>query len=246
LVGELLTFHPAQGDSRFGCYCIAGTNRYSDVARSLECSVFEEFFGNDPAIMTAAYADYEAHSMFMLVVDREQRRAAGTLRFIKYSERGLKTLNDIAQPPLKISAQEVADYHGISDLTNCWDAGTLAVTKSYRGRANAHLISTMLYGMFHGASRKLGVDHAVTVLDEHAYRQITQMLGVPFVPILGSQPFNYLGSESSRAAYLRFPELVPSVEAHLNSMPPEQRAAHEAPLTRVMYARDVPPLVHVR
>jgi hypothetical protein len=245
LVGELLMFHPAQGESRWGCYCISGTSRYSDVARSVECSVFEEFFGNDPVIMTAAYADYERHSMFFLVVDREERRPAGTLRFIKYSERGLKTLNDIAQPPLQITPQQVAEYHGISDLAGCWDCGTLAVLKHYRGRANANVISTMLYGMFHAASRKLGVDHLVTVLDQHAYKQITEFLGVPFVPIAGSAPFDYLGSESSRAAYLRFAELVPGVEARLNGIPVEQRALFEPALARVMYARDIPPVVQV-
>jgi len=245
LIGDLLRFHPPQGESRWGCYCIAGTSRYSDVARSVECSVFEEFFCNDPVIMTAAYADYERHSMFFLVVDREARRPAGTLRFIQYSERGLKTLNDIAQPPLQISPQQVAAYHGITDLAKCWDCGTLAVLKSYRGKANANVISTMLYGMFHAASFKFGVEHLVTVLDQHAYRQITEMLGVPFVPILSSEPFNYLGSESSRAAYLRFADLVPGVEAHLNRIPAEHRPLFEPALARVMYARDIPPVVQI-
>lgn len=245
LVGDLLRFHPPQGEGRFGCYAISGTSRYSDVARSTECNVFEEFFGNDPVIMTQAYAPYELHSMFLLVVDREQGRPAGTLRVIKHSERGLMTLNDIAAPPLQIPTQKFMERYGIKHLSECWDAGTMAVLKGYRGRANGHLISTMLYGMFHAAALEAKIDHAVVVLDDHAYRQLTEMLGAPFVPICDSGPFNYLGSESSRAVYLWFPAIVPAMEAHLARVPAEHRPLLEPSLQRVMYARGVPPIVKV-
>ena len=71
------------------------------------------------------------------------------------------------------------------------------------------------------------------------------MLGAPLVPILESEPFNYLGSINSQAAYLHFPKVIPAMEAQLNRMPAELRALHEANFTRIMYARDIPPVVQV-
>src|SRR5262245_59142258 len=92
-VRQLLAEYPIAGDAPFGCYLIADSNPYSDIARAVECDEFDEFFGNDPAVMTEAYARYEAHSLFLLVIDREAEQACGTLRIIEHSESGLKTLN---------------------------------------------------------------------------------------------------------------------------------------------------------
>jgi len=218
---DLLNERPLPGDKRFGCYRLTDSSPYADVARAVECSVFQEFFGNDPEVMTEAYAPYEAHSTFLLVVDRELQRPAGALRIISHSENGLKTLNDIAREPLSISVPQAVDYHGL-DLEKCWDVGTLAVLKPYRGQATDHLVTMMLYGLFYTAACKSKIDHIVTVLDKHAYSQLTEKLMLPFEPIAGSEPFNYLGSESSRAAYLNVPQTFPKVAASLSD--PKKKA----------------------
>ena len=101
LVGTLINEYPLRGEGRFGCYRLHGTSRFSDIARSVECRVFQHFFGNTAAAMQAAYGPYEQSSHFFLMVDRQEKCSAGTLRIIENSERGLKTLNDIAEPQKK-------------------------------------------------------------------------------------------------------------------------------------------------
>lgn len=246
LVRTLLREHPVPGDGRYGCYLVPGASEYSDIARGVECNVFHHFFGNTAEVMHAAYGAYEDSSQFFLVVDRIAQRAAGTLRVIMNSARGLKSLNDIAQPPLSISEGLVCDYHGIPSLDECWDIGTLAVLKDYRGQHQDHQVGMMLYGVLHRAAMNQGVHHAVTVLDRHAYTQLTQMLAIPFVPIVGSEPFDYLGSPKSRAAYLYFPKVVASVETHLGHLDDTTRRSLRPYVARVIYAEGLPDLVSVR
>ena len=245
LVRTLIQKHPLPGEGRFGCYRIPGQSRFSDIARSVECRVFQHFFGNDAAVMQDAYGRYEQSSCFFLMVDRVEQRAAGSLRVIQSSPLGLKTLNDIAQPPLSLPEHVVCERHGIQSLDKCWDIGTLAVLKEYRGQSSDHLVGTMLYGVLHRAALESGIDHAVTILDKHAYAQLTQMLAVPFEPIADSAPFDYLGSPDSRAAYLYFPKVVPTVERYMGRLDETIRTSLRPYISRVIYAEGVPELISV-
>lgn len=240
---QLLAEWPFTSGGRFGCYLIADSNPYSDLARGIECCVFQQFFANDPSAMAAEYGNYEAQSSFFLAVDRELQQPAGALRVIANSEHGLKTLNDIAREPLSIPLDEVIQCHRIENLDECWDVGTLAVLKDYRGSAAGHLVSTMLYGLLRAEAIRTGIDHIVAVLDIHAFRQLVEMLGVPFVPIAGSRPFAYLGSESSIACYLSVPRASPSIEERMRSIvgnvsqqlrPLMERVASEATLPAIV------------
>lgn len=242
---RLLRQHPARGAGRFVAYRIAGVSDYSDIARSVECEVFQRFFGNTPAQMHEAYGEYEPHSLFFLAVDRELQLPAGTLRVIAHSPYGLKSLNDIQAEPLSVPLPRVLDYHGIADLERCWDVGTLAVRKPYRGGDNAHFVGTMLYGLFHASALRAGIEHAVAILDGHAYRQLTELLGVPFEPIAATAPFDYLGSKGSRAAYLRLPSVVPTVEEFMRRLDGPTLAALRPLLARVIYAEGLPELQDV-
>jgi hypothetical protein len=211
-VHQLMAERPLTSDGRFGCYLIADSSSYSDIARGVECRVFDEFFGNDPTVMTEAYAPYEEHSTFLLVVDRKSCEPAGALRIIAHSEQGLKTLNDIAQEPLSLSLADVMKAHRIDDLSKCWDVGTLAVPKKYRGDGGAgQRVSTLLYGLLYAELCRSGIEHVVAIVDDHAYRQLSETLAVPFVHIADSQPFPYLGSEINHAVYLQVRRIVPEV-----------------------------------
>jgi hypothetical protein len=244
-IERLVSEHPASGSGRFAAYRIRGTSPYSDIARSIESEVFRRFFGNTPEELEASYGAYDVHSRFILAVDRETNQAAGTLRVIETSELGLKSLNDIREAPLELSLQSVLDYHGIKDLRTCWDVGTMAVRKPYRGQDNAHFVGTMLYGLFLAAARAEDIQHAVAILDGHAYRQLTEMLAVPFETIAGTAPFEYLGAKGSRAAYLRLRNVVPTVEKALERMDTETRASLRPCLARVIYAEGLPALIDV-
>jgi hypothetical protein len=242
---ELLAEHPFASEARFGCYLVSDSSAYSDLARAVECAVFQHYFGNAPSIMTAEYADYEAHSKFLLVVDREMRRPAGTLRIIEHSDAGFKSLNDIKAAPLSIPVEKALAFHEIDNLERCWDIGTLAVLSQYRGKSTNHLISTMLYGLLHMQCRRFGIEHLVAILDMHAFKQLTELLAVPFVTIADSEPFEYLGSPNSVASYLHLPRVVPTAEAFLSRLNDDMRALIEPFLTRVVYGEGLPEVIEV-
>lgn len=245
-LNELLVEWPLPSGFQFGCYLIPHRSRFSDIARGVECSVFEKFFGNTPEHMVDAYAPYEENSLFLLVVDQSQRKAAGALRIILPSPKGLKSLNDISGEPLYVDAEQIVQYHAIADPRRCWDIGTLAVLKEYRAAASDHMVSLMLYGQLYALLRRRDIDHMVTVLDRHAYAQLTELLGVPFVSIAGSEPFSYLGSDHSRASYLHLPSVESSVEAHIERLTPEVQQLLQAYVARLLHREGMSELIEVQ
>jgi hypothetical protein len=244
-VGSLLAQYPPQVSERFSCYLLNGNHPHSAIARAVECQVFNEFFGNDPQVMLNAYGAYDTHSLFFLIVDSEKRKPAGTLRVIEHSPIGLKTLNDIAQAPLHIDAQKVIAQHSIANIARCWDIGTLAVTDAYRGPAANHIVSTMLYGFLHAESLKRGIEHIVTILDQHTYHRLTKILSLPFVPIARSEPFSYLGSSSSVAAYVHTPSVRPTCEQYLKSLSNEVSEQLGPHIRQLIYGERLPGLVAI-
>jgi hypothetical protein len=210
---QLLAAHPPAGSARFVCYPIDGRSRFADLGRQVELAVFQEAFGNDRALMEREYGPYEDTSRFFVVVDRQQRRPAGALRVIAHGPAGLKTLQDIAGPPLHISPQRFRLSHGVESLDRCWDVGTVAVLPEYRRSAlRRRTLSLLLYRAFYLGALQDGVEHMVAVIDEHAHRGL-RALGVPIVPICGSRPFAYLDSASSTALYGYVPDFRARMEA---------------------------------
>jgi hypothetical protein len=234
------------GGKQFGTYLIPHNSRFSDIARVVECSVFERFFGNTAECMAEAYAAYEEHSLFLLVIDQLQRRPAGTIRIIMPSAKGLKSLNDISGDPLYINADLIEHQHGITNARRCWDIGTLAVHKEYRAANSDHMVSLMLYGHLFALLRRRCIQHMVTILDRHAYAQLVEVLGAPIIPLAGSEPFSYLGSESSRACYASVPEAKARMEAHLASLSPEVQQLLKPYVARFLYCEDMSELVEVQ
>jgi len=177
----------------------------ADVARTVERQVFEESFGNDAAAMTAEYGPYEKESLFFLVLDRRTAMPVGAGRAI---EGGGKTLDDA---PERIG-EDLSAIVAAHDLYEgrIWDFATVAVLPEYRGSKSAPLVSSLLYRTFLAAGRRAGVRHVVTMLDRHAFRSMT-LLGAPVVAMAGSAPFEYRGSASTRALYVPFAALVPSI-----------------------------------
>jgi hypothetical protein len=243
---ELLDEWPLPASQRFGCYLIPHKSHFSDVARVVECTVFERFFGDTPERMAQYYAAYEEHSLFLLIVDQHERRAAGALRIILPSSKGLKSLNDIAHAPLYIRGEQIVEHHAIMDARRCWDIGTLAVLKEYRGTASDHMVSLMLYGYLYALMRRRGIQHMVTILDKHAHAQLTQLLGVPIVPIAGSAPFTYLGVDESRASYLHVPSVTPTVEAYLHGLNAEAQELLRPYIARLLYCEGMADIIEVQ
>jgi hypothetical protein len=221
LAEQLLTLHPPTSSRRFVCYPLSGTGRFADLGRTVELEVFGDVFGNDRAELEEEYGPYEQASRFFVVMDQRRRRAAGVLRVIENSAVGLKTLRDIAGEPLGIPQAEVLARHAVTDLDRCWDVGTLAVRPEYRwSGTRRRTVSLLLYRALYVHALRDGVEHFVTAMDRHAHRGLLA-LGVPFVPICDSEPFDYLGSPCT-ALHGYVPGFRAEVEAHYR----RQRARH--------------------
>lgn len=212
LAEQLLTLHPPTSSRRFVCYPLPGTGRFADLGRAVELEVFGAVFGDTRAQLEAEYGPYDRASRFFVVMDQRQRRAAGVLRVIENSAAGLKTLRDIAGP-LGMPEAAVRARHGIGDLDRCWDVGTLAVRPEYRRSATrGRTVSLLLYRALYVHALRTGVEHFVTAMDRHAHR-VLLTLGVPFVPVCDSGPFDYMGSPCT-ALYGHVPGFRARVEAH--------------------------------
>jgi len=174
------------------------------VARTVERLVFEESFGMDAAMMADEYRRYEDGSLFFVVLDRRAGLPAGAARVI---DGGGKTFDD-APAHIGVDLDTIVAVHGLG-TGRVWDFATLAVLPGYRGRSSL-AVSTLLYRTFLNAGRRAGVRHLLAMLDHRAHRNL-MLVGAPFVPIAGSEPFDYLGSPSTRALYVPFGDLLPSI-----------------------------------
>jgi hypothetical protein len=203
LVANALAGHPS-ATARFVALAVGPSDPLSDVARTVERQVFEESFGNDVASMTAEYRRYEDDSLFFLVLDRSTGLPAGAGRAI---DGGGKTLDD-APGCINVPLSTIVAVHDLAS-GRIWDNATLAVLPEYRGAGSGLAVSTLLNRTFLKAGRLAGVRHVVTMLDSRAHRNF-KLLGVEFVPMAGSEPFEYLGSPATQALYVPFADLEPS------------------------------------
>ena len=206
LTERLLAEREPRSDDRIVCYRLEQGSPYENVARTIECEVFEKFFGNNAEEMADEYGPYEPQSIFFLSVDQFSKQPAGVLRVIENGPAGLKTLTDLetSEDPAvpHLSPNDVQVHHEIESLDTCWDVGTVAVRKEYRAsRAEAQETSVQLYRALYTAALESGVDHFVSIIDARPYDKMTNYLGIPFVPMAGSEPFSYLGSEKIYADY---------------------------------------------
>ncbi len=199
-----LAAHPTAG--RFAALAVGPTDPMADVARTVERQIFEASFGNDATTMAAEYGGYETDSIFFLVLDRRTGLPAGAGRVIAG---GGKTLDD-APDRTGRDLSVIAEAHGLHDGGKIWDFATLGVRPEYRGGKSGLAVSSLLYRTFLQAGHRAGVRHVVTLLDHRAYRNML-LLGVPFQSMAGSEPFDYLGSTSTRALYVAFADLEPSI-----------------------------------
>jgi hypothetical protein len=198
-----LDAYPSRGP--FVARAVRTDDPLADVARTVERQVFEASFGNDASTMAAEYGPYEKDSLFFLVLDRATAMPVGAGRVI---EGGGKTLDD-APDRIGVDLSTIVATHRLYE-GRIWDFATVAVLPEYRGGRSGLVASSLLYRTFLNAGRRAGVRHVVTMLDSRAYRSMT-LLGAPFEAMAGSAPFEYLGSKSTRALYLSFDALEPSI-----------------------------------
>jgi len=242
LTAELLAQYPAQAAGKYVCYAMGGQDRFSNLGRSVEAPVLLEAFGNDATELKLEYGDYESASKFFVVIDTHLTRPVGALRVIENSPLGFKTLKDISGEPLNVTPEEFMAYHNVKpeDLSKTWDVGTVAVLPEYRGSLSDHLVSSALYRALYASAVEHNVEHFISVIDEHAYGNLA-MLGIPFVPIKGSDYFEYIGSERSLAVYGRVTEFFDVMSKYKEDLHTQLRPIIEPYMNRLMFGSDVPP-----
>ena len=190
LVESLLNERPPEGDDRIVCYRLAGDDPFADIARSIECEVFDKEFKNTPSDMQEEYGPYEAASAFFLSVDRDDVRAVGALRVISNSTdtaEGFKTLDDIPEA----YARDFAKEYGVEKFSKVWDIGTVVVLPEYRSQEGA--VSGQLYAGMHATAMAQSIEHYVSAINTKVYKKMYEFLGIPFEPLYGMPETYYLG-----------------------------------------------------
>jgi hypothetical protein len=204
LTAELLDENEPVGDDRFVCYKVEGIDKFANIGRYIEGVVFKDAFNNTAEDMEHEYGPYEEQSEFFVSIDRDSKKATGALRVIKNGPMGLKTLNDITQPPFIASKEDILKAHGIDDLDDCQDVGTVAVLPEHRSAQGG--ISVQLYRAMYINALEDGADHLISIVDEKPLSKLTDYLGIPFVPLGNLEGGDYLGSEKSQPVYGYIPD----------------------------------------
>jgi len=181
----------------FGTYVVAGTHPTAELGRHLERVVFDEFFGNSADLLLHEYGPYDGVSVFLCVIDHEERIPAGTIRIILPSGLGFKSLDDIDHAWGQ-SVPDVLARTGVRlDWPQVWDVTTLAVDATYRGERTGGLVSLALYQALVMASLTCGARWWVTILDTIVLDLIQTRTHAPFSYYDGVPVRPYLDSPAS-------------------------------------------------
>jgi len=193
---------------QYVCAVVGPEHPLAGVGRAVERQIFEEAFGNDAGTMATEYGPYESKSLFFVVLDRRRGMPAGAGRIIEGHGGEVKTIHD-APAHIGVDTTGILAAHGMTGK-KVWDFATVAVLPEYRGGRSALTVSSLLYRTFLITGARAGIKHVVTMLDRRAFRNML-LLGVPFEPLAGSEPFEYLGSAENHALYVPFETLAPGI-----------------------------------
>lgn len=227
IVAEFLSQHEEQLQGIQ--YLEVATNHpLADAGRAIEGKVFEKFFNNTPEDMIEEYGPYESRSNFFVAIDPEKQKAVGVMRTLHVDEpsQSLKIFDDLKKDEPEIarlvSDDRLRTIHGIESLENCWELGTIAIAPGYRngdrkwyqkGIVSAQLIRTMYL-----SARSQGVEHMIAAMDTEPYhKMVKRYLGLPYIPLCDTEPFEYLGSPSTQLIYGHVPEFYDAMRRKMRT-----------------------------
>ena len=197
----------------FGVYLFLPEQPESELPRSVERAVFDEFFGNSAELLDAEYGEYEPSSYFICVLDHRRRLPAGSGRVTMPSARGFKTLVDIEaiwQRPIDdVVAHTEVDWA----IDEVWDAVTIAVAPEYRGKATDGLISLSMLQAGTMGMRMCGGRIWVAILDLEARAAINVAIHDAWQPFADLEPMRYLDSPLSVPCFVDTTAFEPTLQA---------------------------------
>lgn len=214
LVDQLADRKREPVEKKYAVYLVGGDDEAAQLGRALEAEVFGGFFENDESLLEREYGPYEDHSKFLLVIDHENKKAAGVMRLLSNSKAGLKSVNDISQPQWGKTKDELFAENDIKqeDLERAWDIATLAVGEQYRGKTS--VASALYHGLYQG-SLENGIKEWVAILDDKVL-ELLEALGLFFNKYKGVGSAPYLGSPGSTPVYAN----VKSMIDHMSEVDP--------------------------
>lgn len=212
-------------DTKFSTYFLDGAEPAATLARTTELIVFWKQFDNDPKEMQQAYGPYEDASKFVLVVDNEQKRAAGVVRLIENSPAGFPSLNDVESYRTKKGpnagqlswgrpVRELLDDIGVSeaDLDHAQDLGTTAVIEDYRKSS----VILALYRATYLRARQEGVKLWVSIVDDNVLEKVLKPMDFLTHNYSGVGSGEYLGSGTSTPVFTWVDQLMEYAEERGN------------------------------
>jgi hypothetical protein len=193
----------------FGLYAFPAAAPESELARTVERRVFDEWFGNSPELLDAEYGPYEDATLFLCVLDHRRGLPAGMIRLILPSPAGFKSLHDL-EAGWDVRAPDACARTGIDPHPDeVLDVVTVAVDREYRGDAANGMISLALYQGVVQTARARGLRWLVTILDLAVLDLINGLTTAPFLRYRGVEPRSYLDSPASLPVYCDFEEYLP-------------------------------------
>lgn len=193
----------------FGQYVFLSDEPQAELARYVERTVFQKWFGNSPELLDSEYKAYEASTVFLCIIDHQRRLPAGMARMTLPAANGFKTLNDI-EAVWKRPLAETLEATGLDwDLGRVWDVLTIAVMDEYRGKATEGLLTLSILQFGTQGPRLCGGRWTVTVMDLNVLRLVQEMVGTPYRLFPGVESISYLDSPASVPVFADFDEWLP-------------------------------------
>lgn len=173
-------------------------------ARECEAEVFLRWYGNTRSELEDEYGPYEDSSVFMAVADTSGEVVATMRLLVPGGRAGLKTLNDVGRAPWGIDGSRAAAVAGL-DLTSTIEIATISSRRKSTPQGLRH--SFTLYRGLMLAARANNFSALVAVLDDRV-RRLLDTVGLVTLPLPGTGPAPYLGSDASTPVYAHGPQLL--------------------------------------
>ncbi|MEZ5260680.1 MAG: hypothetical protein R2755_02630 [Acidimicrobiales bacterium] len=185
----------------FGLYVFASQDDGAELARAVERRVFDDAYGNGPAVMSSEYAPYEFSSLFTCIIDHKRLIPVAATRLIGPGGLGWKTMDDLARiwgvpGPIALHAAGLK-----ADPTRLWDCATLAVEPAYR---KAFLVQATI-GSMGVVTGTVGTEIALALMDTKALRVVQHLCGRPFSALAGFEARQYLDSPATLPVWTDVP-----------------------------------------
>ena len=200
---------------------INGNSLYANLARSLECKVFNGYFGNDPEKMAEEYGPYDNVSTFFVLVDKVNKKTAGVMRVIPEGMLGHKSSNDLVtkkcktysgEPVTSLDVQEIYEEFNM-DPAYALDVATIAARPEYGQKATGSpIVLASLMRALRNYTQQHGYDDLLAIIDADPQQKLTDV-GLPIkLSDKIATPFKYLGAEGNSFIHIPVAEVDQSVK----------------------------------